>query len=411
MNLRQLSIRNLNGKPFRTAGLIIIVATLAFTLSFGSVLVQSLENGASNVEERIGADLLVVPIGSESKAEAVLLKGEPSTFYMDKAVLDKVLTVKGVAQASPQFYLMSISDDPCCDYPVQMIAFDPKTDFTIAPWIAQTYGGEISTGDIIVGSEIIIRDDGKVRFFGNDYPVVAQLGRSGTGMDASVFMTLETMPQLIAGAVSSGSIAGDAADKLDSISTVLVRVEEGVDVASVALDISISATEMIMVDGSPKLVGVDVVQSTNVVAGLTSQMSALVGYVSVFLIAIWVLSIIVLAVIFSVTIGERKKEFATFRMLGATRKKLASVVLYESALIGLIGGVAGVAVSAAVIIPFSTNIGKALELPYVMPSSLELISIFVLALVLSFAIGVLTSLWSAVKISKADTYVTMREGE
>ncbi|MDR2845895.1 MAG: ABC transporter permease [Candidatus Methanoplasma sp.] len=404
MNLGQLSIQNLRGKPFRTAGLVVIVAALAFTLSVGSVLVLSLENGADSVGDRLGADIMVVPRGNESKAESILIKGEPSMFYMSRDILDIVQAVPGVSQVSAQFYLTTISDDPCCDYPVQIIAFDPETDFTIQPWIAESYKRGISKGDIIVGSAILIDESGKVKFFGDEYPVVAQLERSGTGLDASVFITMDTVPQLVAGAVRTGSLIGKVADNIDSISTILVRVEDGHDVGEVANGIFYGD----LYYSSP---GVDVIQKSDVVSGLVDQMGSLIAYVSMFAVTIWTLSAVVLAVVFSVTAGERKKEFATFRMLGATRRKLAGIILCESVFIGLIGGIAGAVIAAIVVVPFSANIGRALDLPYVLPSSAELISVFVLALVLSLVVGVLTSLWSAVKMSRAETYVTMREGE
>jgi putative ABC transport system permease protein len=38
----------------------------------------------------MGADLMVVPLGYESGAEGILIKGEPSYFYFDKSVLEEI---------------------------------------------------------------------------------------------------------------------------------------------------------------------------------------------------------------------------------------------------------------------------------------------------------------------------------
>lgn len=40
---------------------------------------------------------------------------------------------------------------------------------------------------------------------------------------------------------------------------------------------------------------------------------------------LWLFAVIVLLVVFSVTMNERKREFAIFRVLGATQKKLAAI--------------------------------------------------------------------------------------
>ena len=79
-----LAINNLKRKKFRTACLLIVVLILAFTLFAGAVMSSSLENGMNSMQRRLGADLMVVPKGTEEKAEGILIKGEPNYFYFDK---------------------------------------------------------------------------------------------------------------------------------------------------------------------------------------------------------------------------------------------------------------------------------------------------------------------------------------
>jgi putative ABC transport system permease protein len=115
--------------------------------------------------------------------------------------------------------------------------------------------------------------------------------------------------------------------------------------------------------------------------------------------------------VFSGSINERKKEFAVIRVLGATRKKLAAIVLSESSLAGLAGGVIGIVLAALVVFPFSTYIGDRLQLPYIQPRGMAIVGSIAASLLLSFIVGPLASLYSAVKISRAETYYTLREGE
>jgi len=70
-----------------------------------------------------------------------------------------------------------------------------------------------------------------------------------------------------------------------------------------------------------------------------------------------------------------------------------------------------VAAASLVVFPFSAYIGERLQLPYLEPEIGAVLGVLALSLLLSFLVGPLASIYSAVKISKAETYLTMREGE
>jgi putative ABC transport system permease protein len=398
MGIAALAVRNLSGRPFRTFGLITVVAVLAFSLFAGSVLVTSLGNGAENVEERLGADLMLVPKGSGYAAEAILLKGEPNEFYMDKSVADEVVGIKGISKISTQFYLTTISDSDCCDFPVQLISFDPKTDFTVTPWIESSNGGGIGYKELVIGSEILLIGKDKVKLFGREFPVAATLSKSGTGLDTSIYMTEETMKFIAVLANELGCSHG-APNIIDTqTSTVLIKAEPGYNPYLIGQDITFNDID------------VDVVQSKDVAAGLTKQMSSLIGYVKVFEVMLWLLAIVVLGVLFSVSVNERKKEFATFRMMGATRRKLSALVLGESSLISIAGALIGTGLAALFVIPFSDSIGSAIGLPYLAPSLPTIFTIFLLSVTVAFVIGPLTAIWSARRIGRSETHSMFTEG-
>jgi putative ABC transport system permease protein len=140
-------------------------------------------------------------------------------------------------------------------------------------------------------------------------------------------------------------------------------------------------------------------------------LGGLVGYIHLFSILLWVLAVIVLAAVFSGSMHERKKEFAVLRILGATRKKLIGIVLSESAITGLAGGGAGIVLASLVIFPFSTLISERLELPYLDAPLFNILGLVFCSLFLAALVGPLASLYSALRISRAETYYTMREGE
>jgi putative ABC transport system permease protein len=401
LNTGLLSLENLKAKPVRTACLVIVAAILACTLFGGSILALNLRQGLAAMTKRFGADLMVVPSGTSEKAQSILLRGAISYFYFDAAIVDAVARTEGIACASPQFFLTSLSES-CCDAMVQLIAYDPETDFVIQPWMAEKYTKTVEDGQLVVGSRISIRPDDTIRLLGHDYPVAARLSRSASGLDTSIFMTMNTMRFLIGRARTEGYDFLAAQEKemqRGAVSVVLAKTDPATPSARLAQTIGRENT------------GVDVVVSQSIFSGISETLTGLTAYIHLFSAVLWVLSLIVLAAVFSGSVHERKKEFALLRILGATRGKLAGMVLGESVIAGIAGGAAGIVLASLVIFPFSTLISERLELPYLDAPLVHIVLLVLGSLFLSVLAGPLASLYSALRISRAETYFTMREGE
>ncbi|MDR0707329.1 MAG: FtsX-like permease family protein [Treponema sp.] len=401
LNTSALSLQNLKAKPARSVCLITIVAILAFALFGGSILALNLQQGLAAMTKRFGADLMVVPEGAAENAQAVLLRGEPKYFYFDAEIADKVAAAEGIACASPQFFLTSLSES-CCDAMLQLIAYDPATDFVVQPWVAEKYSGRIEDGQVVTGSRIALRSDNTIRLLNHNYPVAARLSKSASGLDTSVFMTMNTMRLLIARANAEGYgflAVQDKEMRRMKISAVLVKAAPGENPRTLAAAIR-RAHE-----------GVEVVVSQSVFSSMAGTLSGFMSYVYIFSAVMWVMAVIVLAAVFSGTIHERKKEFAVLRILGATRKRLVGIVLSESSIVGIAGGIVGIALASLAVFPFSALISERLALPWLDASFFNIVSLVLFCLLLSALTGPLASLYAALKISGAETYITMREGE
>ena len=127
---RSLPFKNLRGKPLRTAVLVTLTALLALTFLAGTLTVSSLRSGLASLENRLGAEIIVVPYEATTKKsfENIVLQGSTGYFYMDKQLADKVCSAEGIGQCSSQFYLASTSAG-CCSIPVQIIGFDGVRHF------------------------------------------------------------------------------------------------------------------------------------------------------------------------------------------------------------------------------------------------------------------------------------------
>ena len=397
-NTGALSLENLKAKPVRSACLALVVAVLAFTLFGGSLLALNLRQGLSAVTRRFGADLMVVPQGAGEQAQSSLLNGSISYFYFDSGVADAVAGIDGVLVASPQFYLASLATE-CCDAPVQLVAYDPATDFVVQPWVAEQHSDTVADGQVVVGSRIFPTANGTVKLFNHEYPVAARLSGSASGLDTSIFMTMNTMRGLID--LAHAERYNFLADKFggQAISAVLVKADPAKSPASLAWAIRRQNE------------GVEVIVSQGIFSRLSGALSGLVRYIRVFSAALWVVALVVLAAVFSGSIHERKKEFALLRILGATRKKLVGIVLSESSLASLAGGAAGILLAALAVFPFSSLISERLELPYLEAPLRYVLPLALGSLAISALAGPLASLHAARVISGAETYFTMREGE
>ncbi|MDR2185473.1 MAG: ABC transporter permease, partial [Treponema sp.] len=285
LDTQALALKNLKARPIRTACLAAVVGLLAFTLFGGSILTLNLRQGLIVMTKRFGADLMVVPAGSSEEAQSILLRGGTGYFYFNADITGKIAGTKGIACASPQFFLASLSTE-CCDDAVQLIAYDPATDFAVQPWIAEKYRGTVEDGQVVVGSRITLRPNGTIQLFNYEYPVAAQLSTSASGFDTSIFMTMKTMRQLIDRAHERKN--NFLADRYEGeiISAVLVKVNPSESPSMAAYRIR------------QENEGVDVLVSQGIFSALAATLSGLVSYIHIFSAALWILAVIILAAVF-----------------------------------------------------------------------------------------------------------------
>ncbi len=398
MGIIGVANKGLIGRPGRTFGIACIVMAISFAILTGSIVVDSLRMGEANVEERLGADLMAVPAGSGYAEEAILVNGAASSFFMPAELESEIGSVVGVERVSSQFYMTSISDADCCEFLVQLIAYDPETDFTVTPWISESYSSEIGLDQLVVGSNIKV-GDGFIRLFDHRFEVVAKLAESGTGMDNSVFMIKETIRHMAGYASALGFVVDG--DVNSEVSVVLVDVDPGYSTTQVANRIRSVGS------GSE----VDVVSSEDVTSKITVQMGSLIGYVEAFELTIIAISVVILVSLFISNVASRRKDYAVLRMIGATRGHVVSMAVYESAVISALGASAGIVLSLALVLPLSGTIGGSLGMPYISPSLPSLVPDAAVAFAVAFAVGPLSSLAAAYRLSKSDPHALFREGD
>jgi putative ABC transport system permease protein len=371
---------------------------MSFVLFGGSLITYSLFSGTDALAKRLGADILIVPQGYDNKVEGILLRGEPSTFYMSDEWLSKIAEVDGVRAVSPQLFVASLNAD-CCAMPIQLIGFEQSTDFVIEPWIKTVLPGSLADEEIVVGGAISGKVGDTLKFFDRDYRIAAKMEKTGTGFDASIFMNIAAAEMAAADYETAG---GAYPPPEGSISSVVVMVEDGFTANEV--------TRQINSDFHYGKSGIVVVPAKTIINNVSGSLRVLVIFIAALAGLLWILAVLVLAVVFSVMLNERKREFGILRSLGATRRRVSSLIFIESGVISAAGGMAGIFLAALLIIPFRNYIRDLVEIPYIQASAAWFAAMAFGCLLISFAVGPLASLFSVKRMNKNDAYTVIREG-
>lgn len=382
----------------RTVGLVCLVALLSTAVYGGSLVIASLRNGLASLEARMGADIIVAPKSAASThdLEAILLDGVPGYFYMDKAFVDKVAAREGVQSVSPQYYLASIKAG-CCSMPVQIIGFDPRTDFTIQPWIDHSYARELGTRDVVVGCNITGAPGSKILFYGVECTIVAKLDETGTALDNAAYCNVDTIKELIRGSKDQGVAVLDDKDPEQIVSTIQVRVAEGHSISSVVDDINLYVR------------GATAVRSKAMTSGVADSMAGVSRVIGLLVVAVWLLAAAVLAVAFWVLGRQRTKEFAVLRVLGARASSLSGILVTESLMVSCAGAVLGILLAALVTVAFSNALEEALGLPFLLPDAGTLAMMAGATVLVSLAAGMISSAFAARRIAKVDVSQILRD--
>ncbi len=396
---RKLPLRNLLRHPGRTAALTVLVAFLALSLFAGSVIVMSLNNGLSSLENRLGADLIVVPAAARGKVdpEKIWLQGTTGYYYMNASKLEEIRGMDGVAQASGQVYLASLRAD-CCSMPIQVIGFDPATDFTIRPWIGERLKADLGPLEVVVGSRVNAGVNETLRIYGESCLVVARLDPTGTGLDTAVYCTADTMATLLQAARDLNHELKIDGDPARVVSAIYVKAAPG---EAERLETRIKQTR------NPK---VTVIRARTVTSGVERSLGGVAHTVTVLIVCVWILALILLTAAFLLLGGERRREFAALRALGMSRGGLAGLALKEAWLVSFFGGLIGIGLALLFLLPFSGLIESALGLPFLRPGWQTLLVLAAAALLAVCAAGPLASVLSACRLSRVDISTIMREG-
>jgi len=393
-----LAVRNLRRKFVRTFVLLLIVAVVTGTLFGATVFISGMRNALKIGTYRLGADILVVPEKNEEQAKTALLAGEPTSFYMDKEIFNKVKAVEGVKKASPQLFIKPASFTCCYTVDAFLIAFDPETDFTITPWLEKKLKKPLVGNEVIAGRGMPIIVGDSLPFFGTLFEVVGTMDMTGMKFfDQSIFMTTAAAYSMAENSKTK-SIQPLDLDR-SKISAVLVQVGENYTPGRVAIKIEHDVD------------GVKAIASDEVINAVRKQLGGLLAGILAISSVLWILALMMMGFAFYMIVNERQREIGLLRAMGGKKQHIFKLIISEALVISLIGGLIGLVIGAALLFSFKNFILSSLRLPYLLPSVKVLIELVSGAIIFSAVTGLLASLMPAISASRMEPYEAIRKGE
>jgi len=408
--------RDISRNPFRST-VVVLCALLVAGFSLAAVLiVRGAGESLDMAETRFGADIIVVPEGAERQTKGAMLMAAPMNAWMPSSTVNQVRAVEGVEAASPQLYLATVQDpqgapppgvdlqgmDPQAAqlfFPSEsmfLVAYDPATDFALGPWLPEGMPNELSSGQSFGGSLLDVPEDAeRISIFGIDLALIARLRPSGTLLDDSLFISLDTAEQMLA--TSALESAQGFAIPRNSISSILVKVSPEENPAEVAWSIGQSTP------------GIVALTSPDLFASFRSQMQAQRTGMLAILGVILALSLAIITLVFSMVVNQRRREIGVLRALGATRARVLRSLLGSAALLALMGGFVGVVLAGLAVFFFRQTLSEVFGFPFSFPPFSSLVMFVVVGLAIALAAVLVAAFVPAYRVGRQDPAVSMRE--
>jgi putative ABC transport system permease protein len=278
-----------------------------------------------------------------------------------------------------------------------LVAFDPARDISVTPWLADKTERPFRKGDVIVGGRREERIGDRLLLFGQPFTVYGRLERTGVGPhENGIFMSFETFEPLrgaIRGSEASATLDGD------KISGALIELTPGA---------SAKQARFAMLAKFP---GLKVIVGESMLTSIRQGLEALLNGVITLLLIMFISSALMIGLLFSAIIGERKREIGLLMAVGFRSGDLTALLLAEAAIATAMGGVLGCVLGAMLMRVYEHSLVyhlKTLGVPFVWLGATEIVAIALVCLALTTLVGIIGALAPALYVSRREPYELIR---
>ncbi|MFZ5824514.1 MAG: ABC transporter permease [Bacillota bacterium] len=388
--LAKLAALNLLRNPGRTLAVLLGVLLVAGIAFAGGLISLGVNHAVQKGMARLGADLMVVPQGSVEATHTALIMGEPVTFYMDGAIASRLSAMEGVRAVSPQIYVETLASSACCTGRLMLVGYDPESDFTVKPWLRYALNRALEPDEILVGSHVLGLTGDPMVFYGTNFRIAARLDPTGMGMDETVFLPAPAVWEM---AKNSDTLAEKPLQIPDGhVSAILVGLADPTRSAEVARQIE------------AEIPGVSVVTAGQIARGVSDHLAVLMGYLLPLVIGILLVSLVLFVILFAAIAHERAREIGLLRAIGATANQAIIALVMEAALLGALGGLAGVLAGRTVYGLFKEAIMVSYTLPFLYPGMAQQAALGMAVAALAALGGALAAAYPAWRLARLDPH-------
>lgn len=385
LSLRRIPLMTIRAHPIRSLIIAVLALAQAACLFGGFILVGAMRAELSLAERRLGADLVVYPTSCLNQVEKkhLLMLGTPVGCHQPRSTLARMSSNEDIAAVSYQLYVSETLTDGATRW---IVGFQPENDFVLGPWTREGEGTSLPRGSIVVGAAVPGADGQTLSVFGRERPIGAHLLATGSELDDAVFVSMETLTDMMADARAAGEDIDASLDPSTQYSAALVRVSDSDAIESVTNWINLYVRKVSAVRAAQALSGA--------ASGIRAHRGVAIGVLGV----TWLVLLGALIIVQASLMNERMQELAVWRSIGASRSIVSRVMLGESALLHAVGALAGVCLAAATM-PFMGD-GSLIEVLAAPATSLPLAG---LSLVAVTCVGVTGTRLALARVSRAAT--------
>ena len=319
----KLAVKNLLRHRIRSSltmlGIAASVGVLFSVLSFNN----GFNKGLAEELERTGLHFMVVPSGCAHEVAALVLHGAVIPKFLDTGVMERLQETSGIAIATP--ILVAQQPNPEKERIDLIYGVDMKVLSAIKPnWEIE---GKIPTQDneILLGHEVAKHEGLKP---GNVFTKTADgtsliiagiVGLTGSQDDAFVYLPIQTAQRILErpGAATAIGVKVTDPERMSEITDELTSAVPGIQIVTMG----------------------EVMNSISNLAASARALSLAIVLIAVLISAVGVMNSILMSVF------ERSQEIGMMRAVGASRRDVFRIILEETTILSLTGGVFGIAMA------------------------------------------------------------------
>jgi putative ABC transport system permease protein len=375
MTRGKLVFKNLTRKKsrflFTVLGITVGIASLVTLLSLGT----GLEAEVKKQSQALGAELVVTPKGWCAYEQISVLTGETLPEAIPNADVEKVAGVQGITAIPYLVQRTAIKNQP-----VTVVGIPPESMKKFKNWQIEKGEYRLDRENVVVGFGIAqqfeLKMGDKLTIRGTEFFLSGILKELGNRDDLAIYLDLGVAQKLYG--------------VVDKVSFITVKVDDITRIDQYSQEIQERANVAVVSDKQ-------LVRSVLAIVGTVRNTLQMIAAVAVLAAAFGIINTMLTA------IHERKREIGILQALGAKRRTIFSLFLFESGLYGVVGGTLGLIAGFAFSFFASPYIQQSEFTAFLgSPQTVKIFSLAIIAQALAFAIIVscLSGIYPAWKASR-----------